>query len=93
LACWSRFSAGEVDSLSLLRREQMRRIFNPLRSIWYTIRLFMRAPFERIPPEFGDTVPPELRAFEAEADEIEHHPVGEVSSPKRHGHQRSKPTR
>jgi hypothetical protein len=64
---------------------------NPLRSIWYTVRRFLRVPFEQIPPAFGDTVPPELRVFEAEADEIEHHPVGEVSSEQIHGHRRSKP--
>jgi hypothetical protein len=66
---------------------------NPLRSIWYTIRRFLRVPFEQIPPAFGDTVPPELRVFEAEADEMEHHPVGEVPSSKQHGHQRSKRSR
>jgi hypothetical protein len=53
----------------------------------------LRAPFEQIPPAFGDTVPPEMRVFEAEVEEIEHHPVGEVPSPKQHGHQRSKRAR
>jgi len=66
---------------------------NPLQSIWYTLRRFLRAPFEEIPPAFGDTVPPELRAFEAQADEIEHHPVGKVSSPHSRGHKPSKRTR
>jgi len=66
---------------------------NPLRSIWTTLRRFLRVPFEEIPPAFGDTVPPELRAFEAEADEIAHHAVGDVSSPQSHGHPRSKPRR
>jgi hypothetical protein len=51
------------------------------------------APFEELPPEFGDTVPPELRVFEKKADEMEHHPIGEVSAPPRNGHRRSKPKR
>jgi hypothetical protein len=33
----------------------------------FTHRLF-GAPFKNLPPEFGDTVPPELRVFEAEAE-------------------------
>jgi hypothetical protein len=66
---------------------------NPLRSIWYTLRRFLRAPFEDIPPAFGDTVPPELRVFEAKADEIEHHAIDNLSSPKRRGHERSRPAR
>jgi hypothetical protein len=67
--------------------------YNPLRSVWYTIRRFMRAPFEDIPPAFGNTVAPELRVFEAEAEEMEHHPVGKSSSSSIHGHTRSKSAR
>jgi hypothetical protein len=66
---------------------------------WYKgLRLAKRAaswlfgaPFEELPPAFGDTVPPELRTYEAKVDEMEHHPVGTVSSPTGHGHKRSKP--
>jgi len=71
----------------------MSQVRNTLRWIQRWVRRLFRAPFENLPPAFGDTVPPELRAFEAQTDEIEHHPVGEVSSPKRHGHQRSNPPR
>ncbi|MCD6290131.1 MAG: hypothetical protein J7M34_06465 [Anaerolineae bacterium] len=35
-------------------------------------------PFEELPPEFGDPVPPELQVFEAEAEEARHHVVEEV---------------
>jgi hypothetical protein len=41
------------------------------------VRRFLRwlfgSPFKELPPEFGDTVPPELRVFEAEAEEVQHH--------------------
>jgi hypothetical protein len=51
-------------------------------SILKSLQRFMRwlfgSPFEELPSEFGDPVPPELRVFEAEAEEIEHHPVGKA---------------
>jgi hypothetical protein len=50
------------------------------------------APFRELPSAFGDSVPPELRAYEEQVDEMAHHPVGTVSPPERHGHQNSKPT-
>lgn len=71
----------------------MSQVHNTLRWIRRWVRRLFRAPFEELPAAFGNTVPPELRAFKAEADEIKHHPVGEVSSPQSHGHQRSRPTR
>jgi hypothetical protein len=43
------------------------------------------SPFRELPSEFGNPVPPELRAFEAEAEEIQRHPFGKVpasSSPR-----------
>ena len=70
----------------------MSKVPNTLRWIQRWTRRLFRAPFEELPPAFGDTVPPELRVFEAEADEFEHHPVGEVSPSKSHGHRRSKAT-
>jgi hypothetical protein len=42
-------------------------------------RWLLGAPFQELPPEFGDTVPSELRIFEAEAEERQHHPRGKVS--------------
>jgi hypothetical protein len=36
------------------------------------------SPFEELPPEFGDPVPPEWRVFEAETDEIQRHAEGKV---------------
>jgi hypothetical protein len=37
------------------------------------LRWLFGSPFEDLPPEFGDTVPPELRTFEAEEEEVQHH--------------------
>ena len=38
------------------------------------VRAFLKAPFEELPPQYGDTVPPELRVFEAEMEEAQRHP-------------------
>jgi hypothetical protein len=62
-----------------------------LRWVWHSIRWFFSAPFQDLPPAFGDTVPPELRAFEAEVNEIQHRAIGMVSSSNGRGHVRSKP--
>jgi hypothetical protein len=40
------------------------------------VRWFFGAPFRQLPPGFGDAVPPDLRAFEAEAEESQRHPQG-----------------
>jgi len=53
----------------------MQKILNPFQRL---VRWFFGAPFQELPPEFGDTVPPDLRAFEAEAHEMQHHPQGSV---------------
>jgi hypothetical protein len=39
------------------------------------------APFQELPPEFGDPVPVELRIFAAEVAEIQHHPQGQIRRP------------
>lgn len=52
-------------------------------------RWLFGALFSELPPEFGDTVPPDLRVFEAQAEEIQHHSVGNVASQTSQG----KPTR
>jgi hypothetical protein len=51
------------------------------------VRRFLRwlfgAPFQELPPEFGDPVPAELRVFAAKVAEIQHHPQSQIprSSP------------
>ncbi|MCG3211098.1 MAG: hypothetical protein FOGNACKC_04735 [Anaerolineae bacterium] len=42
------------------------------------IRWFFGSPFQELPPEFGDPVPPDLRRFEEQAAAIEHQPQGKV---------------
>jgi len=71
----------------------MSRWYKGLRLVKRAARWLFGAPFRDLPPAFGDTVPPELRAYEAKVDEMEHHPAGKVSSPTGHGHKHSKPTR
>ena len=41
-------------------------------------RWFFGSPFEELPPEFGDPVPPDLRRFEDQAAAVQHHPQGKV---------------
>jgi hypothetical protein len=41
-------------------------------------RWFFGAPFQQLPPEFGDTVPPDLQAFEANLEAGQRHPRGNV---------------
>jgi hypothetical protein len=49
------------------------------------VRWFFGAPFEELPPELGNPVPPDLRVFEAQAEEAQHHPIGSVASASAHG--------
>ena len=42
------------------------------------LRWFFGAPFEHLPPGFGETVPPDLLAFEAKAEDVQRHPSGNV---------------
>jgi len=51
-----------------------------LKSIQRLMRWFFGAPFRQVPPEFGETVPLELLAFEAKAEEAQRHPRGSVQS-------------
>lgn len=41
-------------------------------------RWFFGAPFQQLPPEFGDAVPPDLQTFEVNAEESQRHPQGSV---------------
>ena len=42
------------------------------------VRWFFGAPFEELPSEFGDPVPPDLRRFEDQATAVQHDPRGRV---------------
>jgi hypothetical protein len=60
-------------------------------SIQRFLRWLFGAPFEDLPPEFGDLVPPDLRAFQARAEEVEHQPLGTISAVADYG--RAKPVK
>ena len=49
------------------------------------------APFQELPPEFGDPVPSELRVFEHQAEEAQHHPTSKISTRKPDHHKQTKP--
>jgi hypothetical protein len=51
-----------------------------LRAVQKFFRWLLSAPFQELPPEFGDPVPSELRTFEAEAEERQHQPHSRISS-------------
>ncbi len=61
------------------------------------IRRFVRwlfgAPFQELPQEFGELVPPELAVFEAEAEEAQHRVVDEVPQIAPIHHEQTKPIR
>jgi hypothetical protein len=50
------------------------------RGIQQFVRRLFGIPFQNLPPAFGDTVPSELRIFEAKAEEMQHHSSGHVST-------------
>jgi hypothetical protein len=53
-------------------------ILQVLKPIQSVARWFFGSPFRQLPPEFGETVPPDLLAFEANAEEAQLHPQGSV---------------
>ncbi len=59
--------------------------------VWF-VRWLFGAPFGHLPPRYGDTVPPELRRFEAEADAVQYD-AAQAPAPARAEHERSTPAR
>jgi hypothetical protein len=55
-------------------------------------RRFFSAPFENLPSEYGDTVPPDMRAFEARAEASQREVREEIAAPVVHD-RRSQPAR
>jgi hypothetical protein len=49
------------------------------------------APFQELPPEFGDPVPSELRVFEYQAEEAQRHPRNKISTRTPEHHKQTKP--
>jgi hypothetical protein len=44
------------------------------------LRWLFGSPFQEMPDAFGDSVPPELRVFEARVEEMQDHSNGEVAA-------------
>jgi hypothetical protein len=63
-----------------------------IQEVEHIARRFFSAPFENLPPEYGDPVPPELRVFEAEAEASQRETREEMGAPEVHD-RRSKPAR
>ncbi len=57
------------------------------------MRWLLGGPFRRLPATFGDTVPADLRAFQAEAEEAQHHGIGGVAERIPAPHAKTKPAR
>lgn len=51
------------------------------------------SPFRRLPPAFGNPVPPDLQAFEAQAKDAEHHGLGGVAGQVATPHMKTRPAR
>ena len=58
--------------------------------LWDPIRTLSRALFDQLPPQYGNTLPPELRLFEAQMQEAQRHPYVLGEAPHAH-HAASKP--
>ena len=57
------------------------------------VRWLFGSPFRGLPRPFGNPVPPDLQAFETQADEAAHHGLGGVVTPVHAAHQKTKPER
>lgn len=56
----------------------IQKVLKPIQSL---VNWFFGAPFRQLPSEFGDVVPTDLRAFEAEAEESQRYPRENVQPP------------
>ena len=52
------------------------------------LRWLFGSPFQDMSDVMGDSVPPELRAFEERSEEMTHHPNGKVASTQIHSSHR-----
>ena len=57
------------------------------------VRWLFGSPFRELPPAFGNTVPPELQVFEAEAAEAGRRGLGGVAAPVPVHHRKTRPER
>jgi hypothetical protein len=52
--------------------------YKPFEWVRRFLRWLFGAPFQELPPEFGDPVPVELRVFAARVAEIQHRPQSQT---------------
>lgn len=57
------------------------------------VRWLFGSPFQRLPPQYGNTVPTDLQRFEAEAQDAERHGLGQVAGRPPSPHTKVKPAR
>jgi hypothetical protein len=68
----------------------MQKVLKPIQRV---VRWFFGAPFRQLPPEFGETVPPDLLAFKASAAAGQRRPRGSVQPSNSGGSKQTKPHR
>ncbi len=56
-------------------------------------RWLFGAPFQKLPPQYGSTVPPDLQRFEAEAAEVNRKGLGQVATQVPAHHATTRPVR
>ena len=52
----------------------------PRRLVRRFVRWLFGGPFQKLPPQYGNTVPPDLQRFEAEADKASRQGLGGVAT-------------
>jgi hypothetical protein len=57
------------------------------------VRWLLASPFQRLPAAFGNPVPGDMQAFEAEADAAQHQGVGRTAQPPASRHAKTHPAR
>lgn len=57
------------------------------------VRWLFGSPFQKLPPPYGNTVPPELLQFEAEAAEAQRRSLGQVAGRPPSHHRKTSPAR
>lgn len=63
---------------------------NPIRRF---VRWLFGSPFRHLPPAYGNPVPTDLQAFEAQANEAAHRGLGGVAANAPTAHQKTRPER
>lgn len=57
------------------------------------VRWLFGGPFQKLPPQYGNTVPPDLQQFETEAEDARRQGVGSAAQPISVHHGKTHPAR